>query len=283
LLLLGETGTGKETIARACHSVSGRGSKPFELVSVTGRSPAETELQLFGDGGQQPGLLQDPEVGCVLLKEIGELSFELQSRLMAWLSENVEKSMHHRTDESACVPRLMMTTQKDLGQLVIDGQFREDLFYRISAFTLMVPPLRDRKQDIIALAEYFLKQQAIMLGNRPPKLAKSCVEFLQGYPWPGNIRQLESAICRATLTVNGREIHKDNIQLPNCIGSFNFSSTEFEGTLDEAVRKFEKSLLLQLYPSFPSTRQLAKKLGLSHTAIANKLREYGINRKSIKI
>ena len=283
LLIIGETGTGKETIARACHAISSRSELAFEMVVLTGKSEQQIQSLLFGDEQETTGYLNNPDVGTLLLKEIGEIGLETQAKLMAWLSENVERVIHQRTDELPSMPRLIMTTQSDLGQAVVEHSFREDLFYRISALTSVMPPLRERKQDIVGLAEHFLKQQSVLLGNRPPKLAKTCVEFLQSYPWPGNVRQLESAICRAALTVKGREIQKDNIQLPNCFGGFSFSSDEFEGTLDEAIRKFERSLLMQLYPSFPSTRQLARKLGLSHTAIANKLREYGINRKSIKI
>lgn len=283
LLIFGETGSGKEVIAKGCHTSSNKSKKTLEKVILSGKSEEECVALLFGDGSAQSGVLCDKSVGTVLLKEVGELSLEVQLRLLAHLSTVDKGAQLPLTENQDEHPRLITTTQKDLGQAVVDGEFREDLFYRLSALTLVLPPLRERKQDILGLAEFCLKQQAARLGKRPPKLSKSCVELLQNHPWPGNVRQLENALSRTLLTISGREIHKEDIQLPSSSLGFNFSPDGFEGTLDEAVRKFEKSLLLQLYPSFPSTRQLAKKLGLSHTAIANKLREYGINRKTIKI
>jgi transcriptional regulator of aroF, aroG, tyrA and aromatic amino acid transport len=127
-----------------------------------------------------------------------------------------------------------------------------------------------------------VRKHAKKLGIRPPKLSKSCVEYLQGYPWPGNIRQLENALYRAITLMEGNEITRETIQLPNCSATVSYIDDDFNGTLDQEVKRFEKDLLKRLYPSYPSTRQLARKLGLSHTAIANKLREYGISKASVK-
>ncbi|BDX05727.1 TyrR/PhhR family helix-turn-helix DNA-binding protein [Planctobacterium marinum] len=280
LLFFGETGTGKETLARACHSITAGSEKVFCQVVVTGKSDEELDGILFGDN-TTPGVLNDEQNGTVLLKEINDLSAFIQAKLWAWLQQN-EKQYQSGNSESKQA-RLMVTTQEDISLAVTEGKFREDLYFRLTSLVLPVPSLRDRKGDVIGLAELFLKQQALRMGKRVPKLSRAAVDLLQAHSWPGNVRQLENTVCRAMLTATGREIHKENIQLPGNASGFSFSSTDFEGTLDEAVKKFEKSLLRQLYPSYPSTRQLAKKLGLSHTAIANKLREYGISRKTIKI
>lgn len=280
LLFFGETGTGKETLARACHSITAGSEKVFCQVVVTGKSDDELDALLFGNDAM-PGVLNDEQNGTVLLKEINDLSVYIQAKLWSWLEQN-DKLIQGSNSESK-LARLMLTTKEDISLAVAEGKFREDLYFRLTSLVLPVPSLRDRKGDVIGLAELFLKQQALKMGKRVPKLSRATVDLLQSHSWPGNVRQLENTVCRAMLTVTGREIHKENIQLPGNASSFSFSSTDFEGTLDEAVKKFEKSLLRQLYPSYPSTRQLAKKLGLSHTAIANKLREYGISRKTIKI
>ena len=159
----------------------------------------------------------------------------------------------------------------------------KSLYYRLNVLSIVVPALRDRKQDIIPLAEHFIVQHCNKLGRRPAKLSRTCVDFLNQYPWPGNVLQLQNALFRALSLLDGNELTKENVQLPKCAPSATFIDENFDGTLDEEVKKFEKDLLRRLYPSYPSTRQLAKKLGLSHTAIANKLREYGINKTSVNI
>ncbi|MDN4504153.1 transcriptional regulator TyrR [Alteromonadaceae bacterium BrNp21-10] len=290
LLILGETGTGKELLARSCHHASRRVEQPFLALNCASLPDNVAETELFGygpgaygnNGESKTGLFEQAEGGTLFLDEVGDMSPQLQSKLVRVLQDGCFRRIGDAKEVQVDV-RIICTTHKELEQLVLDGLFREDLYYRLNVMSLMIPPLRQRKQDIIALAETFVKQHSGKLGRRPPKLNRSCVEYLQAYSWPGNVRQLENAIYRAVSLLEGNELTKDSIQLPSTSAENNFFAAEFEGSLDEAVKGFERDLLKRLYPSHPSTRQLAKKLGLSHTAIANKLRDYGINKKSVKL
>lgn len=281
LMLFGESGVGKTLLAKACHGAGKNSEGPFIVLNcqqysadVQGDSEYTDFKAVIGDK------FSEASNGTLLLKDADALPIQAQqvllSMLESWLAQN--------EDESTQQPfRLMSTTHKDIGQMVAEEQFLETLFYRLNELGLVVPPLRERKQDIIALADTMIKQQANKMGRRPPKLSKSCVDFLMSYPWPGNARQMENVLLRAITVLEGRELNKEHLQLPSCASTVSYIDEDFEGTLDEEVKRFEKELLRKLYPSYPSTRQLAKKLGLSHTAIANKLREYGINRKTVKI
>ncbi len=289
ILIFGETGTGKELLARACHEASRRASGNFLVLNCASLpdSVAETELfgyaaGAFGQTEGKAGLLEQAQGGTLFLDEVGDMSTQLQAKLLRVLQDGSFRRVGDTSEVKVDV-RIVCTTQKDLGQLVQDGQFREDLYYRLNVLSLVVPPLRERKSDIISLAERFLKQHSVKLGRRAPKLNKTCVDYLQTYPWPGNVRQLENALYRALSLLEGNELGKEHIQLPSAATSISFVPEDFEGSLEEEVKRFEKDLLKRLYPFYPSTRQLAKKLGLSHTAIANKLREYGINKKTVKI
>ena len=288
MLIYGESGTGKQSIARACHDSSPRAEEAYQILNCASLPDDVAETELFGiqqgqfDGADiKPGLIELSSGGTLVLDEISEMSQQLQSKLLRVIEDG-----HYRkagqTESVKVDLRIICTTCKDLSEAVEIGTFREDLYYRLNILALVLPPLRDRKADVIPLAENIVRQHSNKLGIRSPKLSKSCVDYLQAYPWPGNIRQLKNALYRAIALMDGNEITKEAIQLPSCSTTVNYIDENFEGTLEQEVKKFEKNLLKRLYPTYPSTRQLARKLGLSHTAIANKLREYGISKATVK-
>ncbi|GBL03980.1 sigma-54-dependent transcriptional regulator [Glaciecola sp. KUL10] len=278
ILIYGEAGTGKEVIARACHESSKRVDQPVVTINFAGLPDDIAETELFGSD-THTGKLEQAQEGTLILDEASEMSESLQLKLLRVLQEQQATIKGEPIELDI---RFIVLTSKDIGEMVDMGTFREDLFYRLNVLTLVVPPLRERKADLVGLSETIVRKHAKKLGIRPPKLSKSCVDYLQGYPWPGNIRQLENALYRAITLMEGNEITRETIQLPNCSATVSYIDDDFDGTLDQEVKRFEKDLLKRLYPSYPSTRQLARKLGLSHTAIANKLREYGISKASVK-
>jgi len=290
IIIFGETGTGKEMLAKECHKASRRNEAAFLALNCATLPDNVAETDLFGyapsDTQKQienkVGLLELAQGGTLFLDEVGDMSAQLQVKLLRVLQNGSYRRIGDDKEQQVDV-RIICSTQKDLGKLMQEGQFREDLFYRLNVLSLVLPPLRERKSDIIALAERFIKQHSVKLGRKAPKMTKTCVDYLYTYPWPGNVRQLENALYRAVSILEGNELEKENIQLPSCSETVSFVSEEFAGSLDDEVKRFEKDILMRLYPSYPSTRQLAKKLGLSHTAIANKLRDYGINKKTVKI
>lgn len=290
ILIMGETGTGKELLARACHAAGSRHTKPFLTVPCASMPDNVAESELFGYGPNafpgttegKKGIFEQANGGTVFLDEVGEMSHQLQTKLLRFLQDGSFRRVGEEKEVRVDV-RVLCTTQKDLPTMVQESKFREDLFYRLNVLTLNLPPLRERKQDVVPLAEFFIARYAARLGRKSPKLTDSCSQFLQQYPWPGNVRQLENALYRAVTLLDGSELDKHHLQLPSYTSDFGYLEQDFDGTLDEAVKHFEANLLRKLFPAYPSSRQLAKKLGLSHTAVANKLRDYGINRKSVKI
>lgn len=289
ILIFGETGTGKEVLARACHAASSRAGRPFLAVNMAAMPDIVAESELFGHGphalpgagSAKKGIFEQASSGTVFLDEVGEMSRELQTKLLRFLQDGCFRRVGDENEVKVDV-RVICTTQKNLPLLVQEGKFREDLYYRLNVLSLALPPLRERKQDVLALCEVFLTRFSTRLGRKVPKLSEGCILALQGYHWPGNVRQLENALYRALTLLEGDELTQEQLQLPIYSSDFTYLDKDFDGTLDEAVKAFEADLLRKLFPRYPSSRQLAKKLGLSHTAVANKLREYGISRKSVK-
>ena len=280
MLLIGETGSGKELIARACHKASERADKPFMTLSCAALPDDAAESELFGLGKQgepnaKRGLFELSDGGTIFLDEIGEMSPKLQIKLLRVIQDGCFRRVDDEQEIKVNI-RFISSTNKDLLHMVSLGTFREDLYYRLNVLGLNIPPLRERRSDIIPLAESFLSNASITLSD-------DCRDFIEHYPWPGNVRQLENVLIRASSLIEGDFINTSHLQLPAYTREHGYLEEEFEGTLEDAVKGYEAELLRKLYPAYPSTRQLAKKLGLSHTAIANKLRDYDINKKTVKI
>lgn len=288
ILITGETGAGKELLARACHFASNRHTQPFIALSCASLPDDVAESELFGYAGFEEGasvkrgVLEQADGGTVFLDEVGEMSSQLQTKLLRFLQDGTFRKVGDENEIKVDV-RIIAATQKDLPAMVQAASFRDDLYYRINVLTLDIAPLRERKADIVPLAEHFIQKYAQQNGAAVPQLAADCATFLQQYPWPGNVRQLENAIYRAVAMLDDDTLQIEHLQLPTFTDELGYLESDFEGTLEHAMKRFEATLLRKLYPAYPSSRQLSKRLGLSHTAVANKLREYDINRKTVKV
>jgi len=287
MLIVGETGTGKELIAHACHAASDRAENPFMTLNCASLPDEAAETELFGIGSQggansKKGLFELVDGGTIFLDEVGEMSPKLQTKLLRVIQDGNFRRVDDEKEMTVNV-RIISSTNHDLLTMVSQGEFREDLYYRLNVLGLNIPSLRERRSDIIPLAEFFIAKFGQRIGKSNINLSDDCRDFIEHYPWPGNVRQLENVLIRAVSLMEGSVIATDHLQLPAYTREHGYLEQEFEGTLDAAVKGFEANLLRKLYPAYPSTRQLAKKLGLSHTAIANKLREYDINKKTVKI
>ncbi|GAA3526844.1 transcriptional regulator TyrR [Zobellella aerophila] len=286
LLIQGETGTGKEQLARACHAASLRGEGPFILLNCAAIPDEAAENELFGYGpgafghnkDGKRGVLEQANGGTLVLDEIGELSPLLQLKFLRVLQDGVFRRLGDEQEVKVDI-RVICTSQQDLAALVQQGLFRQDLFYRLNVLNLRLPPLRERQKDILPLSLHFCGQFAAELERPRPRLARELTDYLCHYPWPGNVRQLKNSLYRAISLLEGDELTLIHLALPEQAGLPELDAL-CDGSLEKAVKGFERMLLERLYPQHPSSRQLARRLNISHTAIANKLREYGIGKHS---
>ncbi len=281
LMILGETGAGKELIAKACHQASGRSQNQFLALNCAAVPDAVAESELFGvvtdDGETKRGIFELANEGSVLLDEIGDMSPYLQTKFLRLLETGCFRRVGDEQEVRVDV-RIFCTTQNDLPKLISEGKFRQDLYYRLNVLSMTVPALRERKEDIIPLCHSFCSVFSHELQRTKPLLSRNVLDQLQSYPWPGNVRELRNVLYHALTLLEGDTLNPCDLNLPKAKNE-SYDEDLFDGSLDEACKRFEKLLLQRLYPSYPSTRQLAKRLGVSHTAIANKLRDYKITKK----
>ena len=281
LLIIGETGTGKELFAKACHYASERAHKKFMSLNCAALPDDVAESELFGiaDNNAQAdkkGLFELADGGTLFLDEVSAMSTTLQGKMLRVLQDGSFRKINSEREIVVNV-RIISTTNQDLLAKVAAGEFREDLYYRLNVLMLSIPPLREREQDILPLAHQFILQAGQRIAKQGIKLSVQCRQVLKNYFWPGNVRQLENVITNAVAMLDGNVLEEKHLSLPSYSQSVGYIGKEFSGTLTQALKTFEAELLTQLYPEFPSSRLLAKKLGVSHTAIANKLRQYRIN------
>lgn len=268
VLLLGESGTGKDLVSRAIHMLSKRKDKPY-LAQFCGSIPdslLESELFGFkkgsftGANNDKKGLFEVCNEGTFLLDEIGDISMSLQAKLLRVL-ENKEIIRIGETYPVKVDVRIITATNKNLKQLVKEGKFREDLFYRLNVFPITIPPLRDRRGDVQLLANHFAK---IYFGKQI-EITQEAKNKLENYHWPGNVRQLDNVIQRAAILCDNEVLMPEHIIIEE-----GDELTNFSGTLES----FEKLILHKRLKEFNGNRtQTAKSLGVSVRWIQMKLKE----------
>jgi DNA-binding NtrC family response regulator len=204
VLVTGESGAGKELVARTIHQRSRRAKGPYLAVNCAALSESLLESELFGHekgaftgaSGMRRGLFEEASGGSLFLDEIGDVPAKMQVQLLRVLQEGEVRRVGGSQPISVDV-RVIAATNRDLSQAVAEGRMRADLFYRLNVVTLSVPPLRERGDDLIALARHFTARHAVQLGRPTPELSQAALERLRAYPWPGNVRELENALARA--------------------------------------------------------------------------------------
>ena len=221
VLILGETGTGKELIARAIHSASTRRKRPLIKINCAALPAGLIESELFGHEkgaftgatDKRIGRFELANSGTIFLDEIGELPPEVQIKLLRVLQEREFERIGSSSTVKVDI-RVIVATNRDLSQAVADGKFRRDLFYRLNVFPILMPPLRQRPDDIGLLAHYFVRRYAARIGRRVELIPAARLARLAAYPWPGNIRELENVIERAVIFSNGPELELPSELIP---------------------------------------------------------------------
>jgi Nif-specific regulatory protein len=248
VLIRGESGTGKELIAHAIHYNSTRSRRPFVKVSCAALPDTLIESELFGyEKGaftgayaRKQGRFDVAEGGTLFLDEVGDINLATQVKLLRVLQEREFERVGGTQTQKANV-RLIAATNKDLETAISEKAFREDLYYRLNVFTIYVPPLRERKADVLLLADHFLAKYARQHGKPIKRISTPAIDMLMSYHWPGNVRELENTIERAVLVADGSVLHAHH--LPPSLQTAESSGTVNSTSLEDAVYKLEKDLI----------------------------------------
>ncbi|MGE3705465.1 MAG: sigma-54 interaction domain-containing protein, partial [Vicinamibacterales bacterium] len=281
----GESGTGKELVAHAIHYNSPRANKPFVKVSCAALPDSLIESELFGyekgafTGAEQrkKGRFELAEGGTLFLDEIGDINLTTQVKLLRVLQER-EFERLGSTETIKVNVRLVAATNKDMERAVAAGTFREDLYYRLNVFTIFVPPLRERKADLLLLVDHFLEKFSREHRKSIKRISTPAIDMLMSYHWPGNVRELENTLERAVLMCDSQVIHGHH--LPPSLQTAEASGTITRVSLSDAVSGFEKDLIQDALKSTRGNRaKAARLLDTTERVINYKVRKYGIDVK----
>lgn len=276
VLITGESGTGKELVARALHLGSPRRYHPMVAIHCGALTETLLESELFGHekgaftGAQyrKKGKFEVAEGGTVFLDEIGDISLKTQTDLLRVLQEReITRVGGHQT-----IPvdfRCVAATNKDLETMIEDGHFRPDLYYRLNVFRIEIPPLRDRREDIPLLVDHFIRKYALAMNRRDVGVAPAAMEQLQGYEWPGNIRELENAVERAMVVCRGDELQEEHFAVHPRVALAGVRSLE----------DVEKAHILRVLDEEGGNQtRSAEILGIDRVTLHNKLKRWGWSR-----
>jgi Nif-specific regulatory protein len=283
VLIRGESGTGKELIAHAIHYNSLRAKKPFVKVSCAALPDTLIESELFGyekgaftgANARKKGRFELAEGGTIFLDEIGDINQSTQVKLLRVLQER-EFERLGGTESVRVNVRVIAATNKDMEKAIIEGTFREDLYYRLNVFTIFVPPLRERKADLLLLADHFLEKFSREHGKVIKRISTPAIDMLMAYHWPGNVRELENALERAVLVCDAQVIHGHH--LPPSLQTAEGSGTVTRVSLKDAVEGFERDLIQDALKTTRGNRAKAARLLDTTERILNyKVRNLGVD------
>jgi len=289
VLLLGESGTGKELFARAVHNLGGRREYPFVPINCAAipRELLETELfghekgSFTGAEARKIGKFELADKGTIFLDEIAEMDMALQAKILRVIQEGEIERVGGIKAIKIDV-RIVAASNKDLERAVDEKLFREDLFYRLNVFPVMIPPLRDRKEDIPLLAEYFISKYCRELKSSVKGISADAMEVLMTYPWKGNVRELENCVERAIILCDGDTILDDHIVLNRQMGvDHALRNLPMSGTLEEASREAIRIAETQriskaLKETKGNKSRAAELLQVSYKTLLTKIKDYGI-------
>jgi Nif-specific regulatory protein len=285
VLITGESGTGKERVAKAIHYNSNRARRPFVALNCAALPESLVEMELFGiEKGvatgvdQRVGKFEAASGGTLFLDEIGDLSLTAQAKILRALEERVVERVGGRKPIPVDV-RILAATNKDLEGELKRGNFRQDLFYRLKVLHIQTPPLREARQDIPLIANYYLDKYAVEMGKEPMVIDARAMECMKSYSWPGNVRELENEIKR--LVVSARRALITERDLPQAIrGSASpvvAAPEDSSASLKETLGELEKQMIVKALESNGHNQvHAAKSLGLSRQGLIKKLKRYGI-------
>jgi Nif-specific regulatory protein len=288
VLVRGESGTGKELIAHAIHYNSLRAKKPFVKVSCAALPESLIEAELFGHEkgaftgaeARKKGRFELAEGGTLFLDEIGDINLSTQVKLLRVLQER-EFERVGGTETIKVNVRLIAATNKDMEVAIAEGSFREDLYYRLNVFTIFVPPLRDRKADLLLLADHFLEKFSREHGKSIKRISTPAIDMLVSYHWPGNVREMENALERAVLMCEGQVVHAHH--LPPSLQTAEASGTVTRVSLADAVVAYEKDLIQDALKTTRGNRAKAARLLDATERILNyKIRKYAVDVRRFK-
>ncbi len=282
VLVEGETGCGKELVSRGIHRVSTRRNRPFVVVNCGAISPDLIESELFGHEkgaftgatAQRKGAFEIAHGGTIFLDEIGELPLPLQPKLLRVLEQKEIKRVGGNETIRVDV-RVVAATNRNLREEILRKAFRDDLYYRVSTVTLKVPPLRERREDILTLARHFVLEAAASAERAAPRLSSAAAEFLSSYPWPGNVRELRNAIQRAVVMGQGGPLESGDFAFllpPDAPPAAGDESDPFS-RWEQAERQ---NILSELTRQNWNKTRTARELGIAKSTLFEKLKKYRI-------
>jgi len=285
VLITGETGTGKTLVAKTIHAISKRADKPFISINCAGVPENLLESELFGHvrgaftGAyvERKGLMEEADGGSILLDEIGNMPGPMQAKLLDVLQERQIRKVGSNKSRTIDV-RILAATNKNIEQAIKEGAFREDLYYRINVIRIHLPPLREHKEDIPMLAQYFLDSFKKELNKPDLKFSKDALDFLYTYDYPGNVRELQNIIARAVVLSQNSFIKKEDLALAFTTQLFNVEkaqSDDYGGP--KTFEEWERDLLVKTIEKHShNLTKVCKELGIGRTTLWRKMKKYGI-------